>query len=140
MKTIVHLNKWANAHTYVYIDIVCIATGLFLLLKGIQFTNQADYLLDILRPIHPEPLSLFLVHYVAMAHMAGGVLILFGLLTRLSMLVQLPILLGAFVVNFIGYFSWSNLAQSSILLLAAVFFLFYGSGKHSADYSLKMNM
>lgn len=140
MKSIVRLNKWANAHTYVYLDIVRIATGLFLLLKGIQFATQTDYLLDIFRPIHPETISLFLTHYVAMAHIAGGVLIMFGLLTRLSILVQLPILLGAFVVNFIGYFDWGNLVQSSILLVAAVFFLVYGSGKHSADYSLKMNM
>lgn len=140
MKTVIQLNKWANAHTHISIDIIRVATGLLLFMKGVQFASQTDYLLNIIRPNHPEAATLFLVHYVAMSHLAGGALIAMGLLTRLSALVQLPILIGAFLINFTGAMDIGNLIQASLLLIAAVFFIFYGSGKHSVDYSLKMNM
>jgi putative oxidoreductase len=51
---------------------------------------------------------------------------------------QLPILLGAFLVNFIGEMNVGNMILSFLLFAICVFFLFYGSGKHSADYYFKM--
>jgi uncharacterized membrane protein YphA (DoxX/SURF4 family) len=72
--------------------------------------------------------------------MLGGLLIMLGFLTRLSIIVQLPILLGAVIINFVGDMIPGNLWQAIIALLAAVFFLFYGSGKHSLDYNFKLEM
>lgn len=141
MKNVVRLNKWANAHTNYAVDALRVATGLFLVYKGIQFATQAQYLVDILGSFgNSLGASLILVHYVAMSHLFGGVLIACGLLTRVALLAQLPILIGAVVVNFVGVMDPGNLAQASIVLLVALFFVFYGSGKHSVDYSLKMNV
>ena len=141
MRTVVRLNKWANAHTNFAIDALRIATGLFLVYKGIQFATQTQYLVDILGPMGRSlGASLFLVHYVSMAHLCGGLLIALGLLTRLSLLIQLPILVGAVIVNFIGVMDVSNLLQATLVLASALFFVFYGSGQHSMDYSLKMNV
>lgn len=141
MKTVVKLNKWANAHTNFAIDALRIATGLFLVYKGIQFATQTQYLVDILGPMGKSlGASLILVHYVAMTHLCGGLLIALGLLTRISLLVQLPILIGAVIVNFVGVMDVSNLIQALLVLTSALFFVFYGSGKHSMDYSLKMNV
>jgi putative oxidoreductase len=42
------------------------------------------------------------------------------------------------LVNFLGEMNSRNLVLASITLLACIFFMFYGSGKHSADYYLKM--
>ena len=44
----------------------------------------------------------------------------------------------AFLINFIGEFNLSNLFQSIIAFIFCIFFLFFGSGKNSADYYLKM--
>ena len=78
------------------------------------------------------------VHYVAFAHLIGGVLIAVGLLTRWAILFQLPIIIGAILINFIGVMQPGRLFEASIILILSLFFLFYGSGKHSTDYYMKM--
>jgi uncharacterized membrane protein YphA (DoxX/SURF4 family) len=70
--------------------------------------------------------------------LVGGLLIAFGLLTRWAIVAQLPILLGAILINFMGDFNGARLFEAAIVLLISIFFLFYGSGKHSADYMMKM--
>jgi len=139
MKTVVQLNKWANAHTSVFTDVLRIATGLFLLFKGLQFSFQTNYLADIIKSSTLGS-ALFLEHYIAMAHIAGGILVAMGLLTRWSLIVQLPIFIGAVLVNFVGIMRVGNLLQAVAVLVVSLFFVIYGSGKHSADHELKMNM
>lgn len=139
MKTVVQLNKWANSHTSILIDVVRIVTGLFLIFKGLQFSFQTHYLADIIRSSSLGT-GMFLEHYIAMAHIAGGLLVAMGLITRWALLIQLPIIIGAVVVNFMGPLIAANLLQASVVLLVTLFFIFYGSGKHSVDYSLKMNL
>lgn len=139
MKTVVQLNKWANAHTSIAIDVVRIVTGLFLIFKGLQFSFQTNYLADIVRSSGLGA-GLILEHYIAMAHIAGGFLVAMGLITRWALIVQLPIFIGAVLINFIGVMNTGELLQASAMLISSLFFIFYGSGKHSADYSLKMNM
>jgi uncharacterized membrane protein YphA (DoxX/SURF4 family) len=81
---------------------------------------------------------MFLVHYIATAHFLGGILIVFGLLTRWVIIAQLPILIGAIVVNFMGEMQSQNLFLSLLILIISLFFLIYGSGKHLDDYYFKM--
>jgi hypothetical protein len=52
--------------------------------------------------------------------------------------IQFPLLIGAILANFLGSMIPLNLLMASLVLLVCVFFFFYGSGKHSADYYLKM--
>ena len=82
--------------------------------------------------------GMFLVHYIAPAHMIGGIMIAFGLLTRWAIIAQLPILLGAIVVNFMGEMHSQSLLLALLIFAACIFFWFYGGGKHSADYYFKM--
>lgn len=138
MPTIKSLNKWANAHTYYPLDLLRIALGVFLFLKGINFLANSQILVDLLTPVQNLAGSVIVIHYVAPAHLIGGILIAFGLLTRWSVAAQLPLLFGAVVINFVGEMNIANLIIASVVLLLCVFFLFYGSGKHSADYYLKM--
>lgn len=138
MEAIKKLNKWANARTNIGFDLLRIAIGVFFFIKGIQFVDQTALLVELIRPVNPNSIGLFIAHYVAMAHFAGGMLIAFGLLTRLSCLVQIPIVVGAVLVNFTGVMDWSNLTQASLALIVTVFFVIYGSGKHSVDYALKL--
>ena len=141
MNNVKSLNKWANAHTHFSVDIVRIAVGVFLFIKGISFITNTQYLEDLLAPIGKIDggfSGMFLVHYIASAHFLGGILIVFGLLTRWAIIVQLPILIGAVVVNFMGEMHSQNLFLCLLLLIISLFFLIYGSGKHSADYYFKM--
>lgn len=138
METVKSLNKWANAHTYYSLDILRIIVGVFLFMKGISFITNTEYYNQLVEPIKNLGGGMLIVHYVMAAHMVGGVMIIFGLLTRWAIMAQIPILLGAFLINFAGEMNVGNLILSFLLLAICVFFLFYGSGKHSADYYFKM--
>ncbi|MDH7445233.1 DoxX family protein [Aquimarina sp. 2201CG14-23] len=138
MPTIKSLNKWANAHTYYPLDLLRIALGVFLFLKGINFLSNSQILVDLLKPVQNLAGGMIVIHYVAPAHLIGGILIAFGLLTRWSVAAQLPLLIGAIIINFVGEMNVANLVIASVVFLLCVFFLFYGSGKHSVDYYLKM--
>jgi len=138
MNNVKHLNKWANAHTYFSVDLVRMALGVILFLKGIAFITNTQYLADLLSPIERIGGGMIVLHYVASAHILGGILIFFGLLTRWAILVQLPILIGAIIINFMGQMHTQNLLFSIITLVFCIGFIVYGSGKHSADYYFKM--
>ncbi|MEB8329275.1 DoxX family protein [Flavobacteriaceae bacterium KMM 6897] len=138
MGTIKTLNKWANKHTYYPLDILRISLGLFLFIKGLYFIGNTQIILELVAPLKGFAGSMLAVHYVAPAHLIGGLLIVFGLYTRWAVLTQLPIIIGAVLINFIGEMNTSNLILASAVVLVCIFFLFYGSGKHSTDYYLKM--
>lgn len=138
MENVKSLNKWANAHTYLPIDLVRIVLGVFLFMKGISFVTNAQYLHELISPIDQYGGGMFLLHYIAPAHMIGGIMIVFGLLTRWAITAQLPILFGAILVNSMGNMQSQNLILAVLVTLTCIFFLFYGSGKHSADYYFKM--
>ncbi|MEK6155533.1 DoxX family protein [Flavobacteriaceae bacterium 3-367] len=138
MGRIKSLNKWANAHTYYPLDLVRIALGVFLFIKGAEFMQDTLMLSELIKPVENLTGGMGVIHYVIPAHFVGGVLIVFGLLTRWAAAAQLPILIGAVLINFLGEMNSANLILSGVALLLCLFFLFYGSGKHSADYYLKM--
>lgn len=138
MATVKSLNKWANKHTYYPLDLLRMALGVFLFIKGIDFMSDPKFMAEVIKPFQGLPGGMIIVHYVVPAHFVGGFLIIIGLLTRWAVIAQLPILLGAVVVNFLGEMHVNNLVLASITLLVCIFFLFYGSGKHSADYYFKM--
>ena len=138
MGTIKTLNKWANAHTYLPLDLLRVALGVFLFIKGISFMSDTAMLMELFKPMHSLAGGMMIVHYVAPAHFLGGILIAFGLLTRWAIIAQLPILIGAIAINFIGEMNSNNLLLAIITLAICAFFLLYGSGKHSCDYYFKM--
>lgn len=138
MVSIRSLNKWANAHTYYALDVLRIALGVFLFIKGIGFISQTQTLVELITPLQGFAGVMVTVHYVASAHLVGGILIAFGLLTRWAIAVQLPILIGAILINFVGEMNVGNLILATVVLFISLFFIFYGSGKHSADYMMKM--
>jgi len=140
MDTIKKLNKWANSHTSLPLDILRIVLGAFIFYKGMNFSVHTDYLYEILNPLDEWLGTVMIVHYVTMAHLAGGILIIIGLITRVAVLVQIPALIGAVLINFIGVMNPTNLIAAIVVLVACLFFLVYGSGKHSVDYVLKMQM
>lgn len=140
MGIIKRLNKWANSHAYYPIDILRIVLGVFLIYKGTFFFRNSSFLIDLLQELNFDGYSavMWSVHYVGMFHFVGGIMITFGLLTRLSLILQLPIFIGAVTINFFAGMYAQNLIEASIVLLLSVFFILYGSGRNSADYDLKM--
>lgn len=134
------LDRWAYAHHPRWIDFLRIALGVILFVKGFFFIRNTDALIEILRNSRFEWLAFAIAHYVAFAHLVGGVMIAIGLLTRLAVAFQLPILLGAviFINSKEGLFSMnSQLPFSITILVMLIFFFIYGSGPASADQALE---
>jgi uncharacterized membrane protein YphA (DoxX/SURF4 family) len=107
-------------------------------MKGISFITNIQYLQDLISPIDRIGGGMFMIHYIVPAHLIGGIMISFGLLTRWAIIAQLPILLGAIIVNIMGHMHSESILLALITLAVCLFFLVYGSGKHSADYYFKM--
>ena len=138
MATIKSLNKWANRHTYLPLDLLSIAFGVFLFIQGINFMGNSGMLLELIKPLQSIVGEMAVIHYVAPAHFVGGLLIAFGLLTRWAAIAQLPVLIGAVLINIVGEMQIGNFILSTVAFILCIFFIIYGSGKHSMDYRLKM--
>ncbi|MCH2223657.1 MAG: DoxX family protein [Crocinitomicaceae bacterium] len=141
MKNLIRtLNKWANSHMSLTMDSIRMILGIFIFIKGLQFASQTDLLVDLIQPNDPSASTLFIAHYVAMAHFAGGILVFFGLITRLVLLIQLPIFIGAVIMNTINGAESVIMAQAIFGLIGSIVFILYGSGRYSVDHKLQMEM
>ena len=133
------LDRWAYAHHPRWIDLLRIVLGVIIFLKGFFFIRDTDKLIEMLRQTRFEWVAFALAHYIAFAHLVGGVMITIGLLTRLAVAVQIPILAGAviFINSGTGFLTLnSELPFSILVLLLLIFFFVYGSGPSSADDAL----
>jgi putative oxidoreductase len=142
MGTISKVGHWADTHHPIWIDYIRIVLGLFIFYKGILFIGNTDRLMTMMTEIDMGFVNMALAHYVAFAHLVGGLLIAMGLLTRFAIIFQLPILFFAvFFVNIRqGFLSVSNNLEfeiSLIVLILLIVFLIYGSGKVSIDEFMK---
>lgn len=140
MQAITRWNRWANAHTNYITDGLRVLFGGFLIFKGALFMQHAGYLPLILTIVSGRGNYTFLVHFITLAHLCGGALIVLGLVTRFVSLVNLFILAGAVTVNFIGAMHLFSLVEATIAFFICAFFVFYGSGKHSVDKALRLHV
>jgi putative oxidoreductase len=133
------IQKWeayGETHHPAWLDSLRIVLGLIILIKGFIFISDTGALVDLMQSSGWPWATMAVAHYVAFAHLVGGILIILGLKTRVAILFQLPILLGAiFLVNVHrGYFTSNGELLLSILVLALlIFFFFWGSGPYSVD-------
>jgi len=141
--SVVHkIEHWGDTHHPKFLDVVRIALGVFLLLKGIAFMENTAYLRDLIDSQDVVDLSpgvlMVLVYYVTFAHMIGGILITLGIFTRLASLIQIPIVLGAVFVTGIFREPINALEWPSVtaLILLSVFTII-GSGPISLDRYLE---
>ncbi|HKB56673.1 MAG TPA: DoxX family protein, partial [Lacunisphaera sp.] len=129
---------WADAHPKVWLDCVRIYLGLGLFIRGLFIiTNtRAEFIADLLKRMeYPWVVTVVLLHYIAMAHLVGGLMLTVGLLTRIGAWVQIPILAGAlFVHRNEGLMSGGqSLEFSALVFFLLVIFAFSGAGPLSVD-------
>ncbi|MCP2044180.1 DoxX family protein [Pontibacter sp. HSC-36F09] len=130
------IEHWADTHHPVWVDFLRMALGIFLFVKGVMFIQDTEALQSIMSHSQFQWVSLGLAHYVAFVHLVGGLLIAMGLVTRIAILFQIPILLGAvfFINPQRGFYSENTeLWSSVIVLILLIVFLILGSGRLSVD-------
>ncbi len=117
-------------------DLMRAYLGIGLFVRGVLFVSQPELVLGYLQDIHNWFLPYALVHFIAVAHLCGGVMLAVGLATRLAAAIQVPILFGAvFLVH--SQAGLLNVGQSlefsGLVLALLLVYLTFGSGKLSVD-------
>jgi putative oxidoreductase len=136
MNFIDRIRNWGDHHHPAWLDFFRVALGVVIFLKGITFLGDTDGIAQIVSSGFRGWSSFALVHYIAFAHLVGGVLIAIGMLTRIAILFQIPIVLGAIVFLNAnrGVFSiYSELLLCILVFAGLVLFLIVGPGPYSFD-------
>jgi len=139
MNLLQRLENWGDRHHPRWMDIVRIALGIFLCYKGVDFLNNMSDLITLMssKTSFGDFTYVLAGHYVVFAHLLGGILLIFGVLTRFACLIQIPVLLGA--IFFVGTNKemlrpYNELFLTVIVLLLTIYFLIAGNG----PWSVKM--
>lgn len=140
MNYIKRLEAYKETHHPLWIEILRILLGVLLFIKGVQFVGDTEALKEVIFKKVDFGFGSFLVlHFVGFAHLMGGLLMAIGLITRIAVLVQIPVLIGAVFINLPeGFFGiGSELGFSLLILFLLLFYLGYGSGPLSVDAYMK---
>lgn len=140
MSTMEIIFKWGDSHHPRLLFIVRAILGIVLFYKGFYYGQNANEIRALTDTSILGFLSQYIIHYIVMVHLAGGFFIIIGLITRVSIAFQIPILLGAIFLwgkemELIDIFN--QLGFALIILGLLLFFLVLGSGPISADEYLK---
>lgn len=136
------MNTWIRLKTYfvanrdLALELIRIYLGLGLFAKGVYF---AGHLSAVTSLMSGDFAKYTVAHLIAFAHLAGGLLLAAGLLTRLAAAVQIPILVGAVLMVHLreGLFgATQNLEFALLVLFLLVISVVVGGGRWSADYFL----
>lgn len=118
-------------------DTLRVTFGVIMLAVAVSFISDSNQLEQLLSGQRLPFVSFLLSHLIIASHLAGGVMLLFGFLTRIAAVMQLPILLGAFCFYMFGHVSaeeYTILQLSPVMLLAAFNIYMTGPGRWSVDY------
>lgn len=133
MNLVHRLGLWGDRHHPKWLDIIRIVLGAFLLYKGLDFLRNTSQLIGLMTD--RSPFSSFIIillsHYIAFAHLVGGLLMILGFLTRLACLIQIPILIGALIFihsNEDFFRTYSEIFLTVFVLLLLIYFLIVGNG------------
>jgi uncharacterized membrane protein YphA (DoxX/SURF4 family) len=140
MNIVQRVEYWGDHHHPKWIDIIRIGLGLFLCYKGIDFLINMSTIPNLLsnKMSFGSFSTMLLVNFIAFAHLLGGFLLVMGLLTRFACILQIPILIGAIVLNNSTgniFRPFSELTLSVLVLLLLVYFLIVGNGPWSFKLS-----
>ena len=130
--------SWLVSNRHFAIEFLRIFLGGLLFIKGYFFIENINEIYGLIEE-NMAYSSFAIAHYVAIAHLVGGLMLVFGLYTRLASIVQLPVLIGA--VFFIDtqntmLATGSQFEYSLVVLVLLLVFMIYGGGKWSADHQI----
>jgi uncharacterized membrane protein YphA (DoxX/SURF4 family) len=131
------MDAWTVQHNPSWLLIIRLTLGICLFVKGFGYIKNIAVLEKEITTIFLERNAYWLNTIIPWLHLLGGTMIILGLFTRLSSLVQIPILLGAvFIVNAKKAFSINetDLLFSIVILILLLFFLLEGGGRLSLDH------
>jgi NADH dehydrogenase len=115
----------------------CAAAIVFLIFGVSKFVNHAAELASFRH--YPVPAPGTVVYAVGVIEIGGGLLLLVGLLTRLTALALAADMLGAIVVSGLARWEIVSLTLAPVLLAAMIILIRFGAGDWSLDRHLAAN-
>jgi uncharacterized membrane protein YphA (DoxX/SURF4 family) len=114
-----------------WLVVLRILLGILLFMKGIQFIYDNTPIQQVFQKQNILQELTWLQTIIPWVHLLGGVFIVIGMFTRLAIVFQLPILIGAIFfsqekINSVAYNS--SLAYAIVILVLLFIFLFVGNG------------
>lgn len=140
MSLLKQMDEWSVKHHPKWLVVLRVVLGFLLFFKGFGFIENNVLLADVIARTEFIQQATWLTTIIPWIHLLGGSMIIIGLFTRLSCLVQIPIVLGAVLLVNVkqGLFAGgSDLPFSIIILLMLCFFFVEGGGPLSFDGYLR---
>lgn len=137
MSTFKKIDQWMDKRTApAWLDILRVALGLYLFIKGLIFTANFQELADNVLSMGWVYMAVIAAHYIYLMHAAGGLMIALGAYTRVLCVFNLPILIGAVIFNATHFLTMDNLMElemSVLVLIGLIVFFVFGGGRFSVD-------
>ena len=113
------------------------AAGIIFLIFGVgKFSNHAAELASFRH--YPLPAPDTFVYLVGVIELAGGLLLIMGLLTRLAALALAADMIGAIVISGLARWELISLTLAPLLLVAMISLMRFGAGSWSLDRRLAL--
>lgn len=133
------MRAWLEERRDLWIDVLRIYLGIGLFIRGLIFFTGGEQVMFrnfVGSGAYEMLTSGFVMHYVVLAHLCGGILLAFGLLTRLAAAIQVPVLVGAVIAHAPdGVFALGqSLEFAAFVLVALLFIVLAGPGRLSVDH------
>lgn len=131
------IQKIESINPPIIVDFLRIALGGFITFKGIVFASNFDSFTANIQSVGWVFVAAHLAHAIIFIHMAGGIILMCGALTRWMCLLNIPILAGAVIFNYKKMLTADNymeLPTAIIILALLILIAILGSGKFSLDY------
>ncbi|UEG49930.1 DoxX family protein [Ferruginibacter lapsinanis] len=135
------IQHWSTTHHPRWLVFLRVILGLCLFAKGVAFLSDSLQLQQLIEGSSLQNYP-WLPQFITWANLLGGALIVMGLFTRISCLVQIPILIGAIVfIHFKRgmYAVDTDLNFTIVILLLLLVFLVEGGGRISLDNYFETN-
>ncbi len=130
--------EWLAANRDIWWDLLRVYLGFALVLKGFVYMFNKPLLVETMTAADVPFAGAGLAEMIAVTHLAGGLMLAFGLLTRIGAAIQIPNVLGAIAFVHIkqGLFTpGQTLEFSTFVLFALVLYTVSGAGRLSIDYA-----
>ncbi len=132
-------SQWIEQNKDLCFELLRFYLGIALFLKGLHFLFDQSVAVHFLKVAEFDFFPYLFAHAIMLAHIAGGLFLAVGLLTRIAAAIQIPILFGAvFLVHLKeGLFTKAQTLEFTMLVLVLlVVYAIYGGGRLSVDHAV----
>ena len=136
MDFIYKLEKWGDNHHPNWLTVIRVILGFTISTVTFLYIHDHREVRELMNTGHATLFSSTLAFYMILVGVIGGLLIALGLITRIAVLFQLPVLLFAIISPDLRsglLFIYSNLPFTILIFLLLLLFFVEGSGRISLD-------